>query len=161
MTPERAKIMSDFFCKNMQNEYTTTRRVLAALPDHQHGWQSHEKGFTAGALAWHIATADCYFLQGILEGEFSKPAKMGRPPTTAGIVEYYEKTMPALLERAQSLTGEQAAKELTFVTWTNPAVIFMNFSTQHTIHHRGQLSAYLRAMGAKVPSIYGPSGDEK
>ena len=161
MSPEKAKIVSDFLCKNLENEYKTTRRVLAALPDNQMEWQPHEKGFKAGDLAWHIVGADCFFLTGIADGAYGAPAKIERPKTVAEIVAFYDQHFPPLLERVQSLSGEQMAKPLTFAIFNNPAVIFLNLASHHSVHHRGQLSAYLRAMGAKVPSIYGPSADEK
>jgi len=52
------------------------------------------------------------------------------------------------------------AQDITFAMWTQPAVTYLSLDMSHGIHHRGQLSAYLRPMGAKVPSIYGPSADE-
>jgi hypothetical protein len=65
------------------------------------------------------------------------------------------------VEKVKQLGGEQLAKPLSFFGAFNfPAVYYLTFLSQHTIHHLGQLNAYLRPMGAKVPAIYGPSGDE-
>jgi uncharacterized damage-inducible protein DinB len=64
------------------------------------------------------------------------------------------------LAQAKTLTGEQLAKEIKFYMFNLPAVSYLNFAQVHSIHHRGQLSVYLRPMGAKVPSIYGGSADE-
>lgn len=161
MSPENAKIIADFLVFNIANEYKTTRRVLAALPEDQMNWSPNEKGFNAGDLAWHIAGADCFFLGGIVAGEYAAPAKVDRPGTVAEIVAFYDQHVPALIEKLKGITGEQAAKVLTFAIFTLPAVVFLNLANSHSIHHRGQLAAYLRAMGAKVPSIYGPSADEK
>jgi uncharacterized damage-inducible protein DinB len=59
------------------------------------------------------------------------------------------------------LPGDQLAREMSMMgVLTKPAVIFLSFLIRHTVHHRGQLSTYLRPMGAKVPSIYGGSADE-
>jgi uncharacterized damage-inducible protein DinB len=69
--------------------------------------------------------------------------------------------MPALLEKAKNLTGEHAAKTMTFAVFTLPVVVFMNLANSHSIHHRGQLAAYLRTVGARVPKIYGKSADEQ
>jgi uncharacterized damage-inducible protein DinB len=162
MSPEKAKIIADFLSSNLERECATTRRVLAALPDDQLNWQPHEKGMKAGELAWHIATSDCFFLRSVADGAFVMPGKMEQPATVAEIVAYYDENLPPLLERCKNLTPEEALKELNFRdVFVNPAVIFLNLATGHSIHHRGQLSTYLRAMGAKVPKIYGRSADEQ
>ena len=162
MSPEKAKIVTEFLAKNLERESALTRKVLAAVPADKMDWQPHEKGFTAGALAWHIASIDCYFVQGIVDGGWGPPAKMEQPKTPSEIVAFYEQHLPGLIAKAQDLTGEQAVKEITFMgKYTQPAVMFLNLATGHSIHHRGQLSAYLRAMGARVPSIYGQSADDK
>ena len=162
MSPEKAKIIADFCCANLERESSATRRVLAALPDDQMNWQPHEKGMKAGELAWHIATSDCYFLTGVVNGAFAPPAKMEQPASVAGIVAYYDQHFPALLEQAKNLTPDQAVKELNFAgIFVQPAAIFLNLCNGHSIHHRGQLSTYLRAVGAKVPKIYGRSADEQ
>ena len=162
MSPEKAKMIADFLCTNLEREYSTTRRVLAALPDDQMNWQPHEKGMKAGELAWHIATSDCYFLTAVVNGGFAPPAKLEQPANVAGIVAYYDENFPPLLEKAKNLTPEQAVKELNFRDiFVQPAAIFLNLCNGHSIHHRGQLSTYLRATGAKVPKIYGRSADEQ
>jgi len=162
MSPEKAKTIAEFLCTNLEREYPTTCRVLAAVPDDQINWQPHEKGMKAGELAWHIATSDCYFLTAVATGAFAPPAKMEQPANVAGIVAYYETSFPPLLERAKNLTPEQALKELNFRDiFVQPAAIFLNLCNGHSIHHRGQLSTYLRAMGMKVPKIYGRSADEQ
>ena len=66
------------------------------------------------------------------------------------------------LAKVRALSGDHLAKVVTVWggAYTLPCVTFVNFAIKHSVHHRGQLSAYLRPMGAKVPSIYGPSGDD-
>ena len=73
---------------------------------------------------------------------------------------YYDAEIPKAIEAVKKLTPEQLAKPVQFFAWTNPNVAYAQFLLKHTIHHRGQLSAYLRPMGAKVPAIYGGSADE-
>ena len=74
----------------------------------------------------------------------------------------YQVRMPAAIARLKGMPAEQWARELDmFGKWKMPAVGFLSLAVRHSIHHRGQLSAYLRAMGGKVPSIYGPSADTK
>ena len=76
------------------------------------------------------------------------------------IAALYQEKMPALLAQLKTMTGEQLAKQIQFFTFNLPAAAYLNFAQVHTIHHRGQLSVYLRPMGAKVPAIYGGSADE-
>ena len=65
------------------------------------------------------------------------------------------------VEQIRQMSGEQLAATLNFFGVAEfPAVVYLTWLSNHSIHHRGQLSAYLRPMGAKVPAIYGPSGDE-
>ena len=75
------------------------------------------------------------------------------------MIAYYDENVPALLEKLSTMSNEKLAAPIAFATWNEPAVTYLTLSLKHSIHHRGQLSAYLRPMGGKVPSIYGPSGD--
>ena len=161
MTPEKAKTIADFLATNMGHEQTITRKVLLALPDNQMNWSPNEKGFNAGDLAWHIATAEVFFLMGVVNGEFTQSKAPDRPASVADIVAFYDQNVPPLIEKAKNLTAEQAAKTITFAIFTYPAAVFLQLAGSHSVHHRGQLAAYLRTMGEKVPSIYGPSADEK
>ena len=68
---------------------------------------------------------------------------------------------PKRIQRLRSTPGEQLAKEVDFFGMTKgPSIWFLGLGNNHGVHHRGQLMAYLRAMGSKVPSIYGGSADE-
>ena len=67
---------------------------------------------------------------------------------------------PTAVQRLRELPGEQLAEQLDFFGLMQmPRAAWIGFSNNHSVHHRGQLSAYLRALGSKVPDIYGPSGD--
>jgi uncharacterized damage-inducible protein DinB len=109
-------------------------------------------------LATHIAAAEAFFLSGVIEGAFNWQQPDLKTP--AEVVAWYDQKIPALLARAAELSGEELAKPIQFAAWTQPAVTYLTLSLKHGIHHRGQLSTYLRPMGGKVPSIYGPSADE-
>jgi len=83
------------------------------------------------------------------------------PATVAEILQWYDGNVPALTEKLKGLTGEQLSKAINFYNlWNYPAAMYLNFWNAHSIHHRGYLAAYLRAMNARVPSIYGGSADE-
>jgi len=114
-------------------------------------------------LAWHLAGSEAWFLRGLLKAEFEleEPAQPADVKTPQDGITWYENNVPALLTQASALSAETLAARVSFFGMFNyPAVVYLNFAISHTIHHRGQLSTYLRPMGAKVPSIYGGSADE-
>jgi uncharacterized damage-inducible protein DinB len=79
--------------------------------------------------------------------------------TPAEAVARYKERIPAAVSRVKALPAESFAREIDFFGTKMPAVVVLSVVVRHTAHHRGQLSTYLRAMGGKVPSIYGPSAD--
>ena len=81
-------------------------------------------------------------------------------PDPAPVIEFYKKTLPGKLKALRDMPGDKLTSTMSFFGAMNwPAVQFIGFANNHSIHHRGQLAAYLRAMGSKVPNIYGPSAD--
>ena len=112
-------------------------------------------------LSWHIASAENVFLAAVNNGAFDfTPTE--KKKTMPEVVAFYKETFAKNLAGLKALSGEQAAKIIDFRGMMQlPAVAFINFSMHHIVHHRGQLSVYLRPMGAKVPAIYGESYDSK
>ena len=162
MSPQEAQTLGRYFAKQLEQEYQTTRKVLAAVPQDRLNVKLGEKGRTTAELAWHIVSGDRWFGRGVTEVDFSAWEPEGAPPPTAAeIVAQYEKDIPPLIERLKNMTGEQLAAPVNFMNrYTVPVVIVAGWWAHHSIHHRGQLSTYLRAMNARVPSIYGGSADE-
>lgn len=161
MNAEQAKSLADMFLQMIEHEMQTTRRVLAAVPEDQLNFKLGEKGRTARELMWHLAGSEYWFLNSIAAGEFPMEGERPAPATKAEILAFYDKEPPAALARCKKLTGEQFVKPVNFFNVFNlPNGMYLNFSMVHSVHHRGQLSTYLRAMNAKVPDIYGGSADE-
>jgi len=163
MTPEQASAMLAMACQEAAHESVTTRKVLAAVPVDKGDYTPAEKSMSAIDLAWHIASAEVWFFTSIADGAFPKGggARPEEIKTSADVVAWYDANHGPALERVKALSGEAAAKIVDFYGIIQmPAVAFMQFNVKHTCHHRGQLSVYLRPMGAKVPSIYGGSADE-
>lgn len=162
MTAEQAVFLRDFLLPGIEGEYRTTRRILGAVPDEQSDYRPDPKSRTARELAWHIVATDLDFLKGIAAGDFTSMVEVPNPTSSmAEMIALYDREFPAGIEQLRSLTGEQLAKMIHFFGVFNyPTVTYLSFLSNHSIHHRGQLSAYLRAMGSQVPAIYGPSGDE-
>lgn len=161
MTPNEAKVIADFLLPQIEQEVQTTARVIAAVPDERTDYTPHDTCMKAGVLAQHIALADVWFLESVAAGEFGAyPADAALPSSSAEIGKQYSEKMLDLAAKVKQMSGEDLAKPVTFHHITLPNVVYLQFLQKHSIHHRGQLTAYLRPMGAKVPSIYGGSADE-
>jgi uncharacterized damage-inducible protein DinB len=164
ITPEQAAFLLQYNLPAVKNEHRTTAAVIAAIPSANADYRPDPQSKTAAELAWHIAAAEHRFYGGVVAGAFDFNA-IPRPEggiTPENISKWYEATFAKNFEALTHLSGEQAAKILDFRgAFQFPAVAFVDFSLRHSIHHRGQLSAYLRAMGGKVPAIYGESYDSE
>jgi uncharacterized damage-inducible protein DinB len=159
MSPEQAKGISMFLLAAIEQESTVTRKVLAAVPAERSDYAPNPTNMTALKLSCHIPVSEIWFLNGIAAGNFP----MEEEPTFATPAEalaWYEREFPKAIEKVRAMSGEQLAAVVDFFGMKFPNVVYLNFCQVHTVHHRGQLSAYLRPMGAKVPSIYGGSADE-
>lgn len=163
MTPEQAMAVLQFHIHDYEFEIPTTRAALLAVPDSGAGYRPDPKSRTARELIFHIAGTEKWFLDSLAAGDFSspEPAMPEGPLTHADIVAWWEREIAAGLEKVKKLDANQAAKVLDFFgAFHLPTAVFMGWMTKHTVHHRGQLAAYIRAAGGKVPSIYGGSADE-
>jgi uncharacterized damage-inducible protein DinB len=142
-------------------EAEITKKVIAAVPDAASSYRPDPKARTAKELAWHIANSDIQFLDGIADLEFNMATPEHKPQTSAEVVAWYDENMKRGAARVAAMTPEQLLTPVNFYNVFNlPAVLYLGFLNNHTIHHRGELATYLRPMGSKVPSIYGGSFDE-
>jgi uncharacterized damage-inducible protein DinB len=163
LTPEQAALFAKMFLASVHKEYEITKRVLAAVPPEKCQYRPHPDSRSALELAWHIASVDVWFLDGFLLGKFEMEDDNmpGDFHDSTDVIAYYEDNFPSKLEKVGKLVPEFWATPITFFEIYNfQVVMYLQFMLSHTIHHRGQLAAYLRPMGAKVPSIYGGSFDE-
>jgi uncharacterized damage-inducible protein DinB len=162
MTPEQARFLLDFTLPTLKQETATTAKIMAVTPNANLDYRPSERCMPAAELLWHIASSDVMFLEGILSGAFGKgPEKPEHVTTPEQISVWYSRKMSAAIEKLSAYTPEEAARILDFYGFLQaPAAGIVTFAVNHSIHHRGQLSSYIRPMGGKVPSIYGPSADE-
>ena len=162
MNPEQGKFLCKIFCDTIQMEFETTKKVIRAVPDDKKNYKPDPKSMSAHELAWHLAGSEIFFLDGILNGKYEMSGEQPAPPPTIGaILEWYEGAHKDRIAKLQSLPADKLVQPVAFFgVMELPAVAFLNLMNLHTSHHRGQLSTYLRPMGAKVPSIYGGSADE-
>ncbi len=163
MNPEQAKFLLGIYLSSLRREGATTRKVLAAVPRDKGSYRPHPNSRSALELAWHLASADIWFLDSFLAGQFSMeddtmPADIA---DSADVVAYFDDEFESKLAEVEKLPAEFWVAPLAFFgIYNHPAVFYLQFMLSHSIHHRGQLTAYLRPMGAKVPNIYGGSFDE-
>jgi len=161
LTPEFAAGLRALMLDGIAREAEITKRVIGAVPDAKSEYRPDPNARTAKELAWHIANTDVQFLDGIADLQFKMESPEHKPETSAEVVAWYDENMKRGIERVQALTAEQLTTPVEFFGVFNlPAVAYLGFLNNHSIHHRGELATYLRPMGAKVPSIYGGSYDE-
>jgi uncharacterized damage-inducible protein DinB len=160
---DEVKLIAGYTLADYQRERETTKRVIAAIPEGKADYSPDSKSMSAFKLARHIASSELFFLNGILTGEFKSEDPMPASVRTTGeILAWYETSLNDAIESTKAASGELLSRRIDFFgKITLPAVGFLSLMLKHSVHHRGQLSAYLRAMGGKVPSIYGPSGDDQ
>ena len=165
ITPEFAVGMREGILQNFEYEVPVTQKVIAAVPDAKASYKPDPKARTAGELAWHLASEDVVWMHQIAEHKFVFPDtryEKEKPKTQKEMAEWYGKRIKEAMARVRKMTPEQLMTPVDFMGMMKlPVVMYLSMHMRHSVHHRGQLSVYLRPMGSKVPSIYGPSADEQ
>jgi uncharacterized damage-inducible protein DinB len=159
-TAEVASGVRDYLVKCLEDEHKTTLKVLENVKPGS--WRPDPKSRTAEEIAWHIVESELWFLDSVLAGEFN-PATAGGGPAPGGIavtISVYRERGPKGLAAIRNMSGEKLAKIVDFFGMQQPLFETLGFALVHSVHHRAQLSTYLRPNGGKVPSIYGGSADE-
>ena len=161
-TPEQASFLLQYTLPSVKNEHRTTRSVIEAIPQSNADYRPDPISKTATDIAWHIVTAEHRFYSAIVAGafDFSPIHRPDNVQTPAQIGQWYGDSFARNFDALTRLSGDHLARNIDFRgMFQLPAVAYLHFSLNHVIHHRGQLSTYLRAMGGKVPAIYGESHD--
>ena len=146
----------------LKNESRTTKSVLAAVPEGNLDYRPDPRAMSASELLRHIAVAENRFLECVTTGVFDSksPLLPAELTTPAEVAEWYESSFARNFDAVSKLSGEQLVRTVDFRgLFQRPAYFFLQLCLVHSVHHRGQLSTYLRPMGGKVPAIYGESYD--
>ena len=161
-TPEFVTSYRDMMVMSLTNEMQITKKVLAAVPDAKRDYRPDPHARSAWELATHIATTDLWFANGIADLKFgTEEESKDQPKTAAELASWYETELTRGINRVRNMTAEQLLTPVDFMGAFNfPAVMYLPFLNNHSIHHRGELCTHLRPMGSKCPSIYGGSYDE-
>jgi uncharacterized damage-inducible protein DinB len=153
----------------MEHEAAVTRTCLERVPAEKFDWKPHEKSMPFGRLASHIAEMFGWTpsTMDLAELDFSKmDYKPFEPKTTDDLLEFFDKHVAEAITTLKNSPDERFIENWTMrngeqVYFTMPKIAVMrSFVMNHIVHHRGQLSVYLRLNDIAVPSIYGPSADE-
>jgi hypothetical protein len=153
----------EYFQECFEAEKPKFVRVLRAIPDGQGDYKPHPRSTSAGDLAWLLASELRDACELLDRGEVNfvlRPA-----PSLSECVSEYERNAEELQKRLAAVDDSAWDRQARFVVdgtavWETTLGDMLFGFLFDAIHHRGQLSSYLRPMGGKVPSIYGPSGDD-
>lgn len=155
----------DLYLKFWEKEAPVTRKVLSRIPQAQSDYKPEPRSRTAREIAWLIVREEKLLVEGLENGkiEWVEPPV---PATVEEILAFYERHHNEVTQRLHKLAAMQWEAQIPFVVQGQEV---MRASASHfaweflfdQIHHRGQLSTYLRPMGSTVPAIYGPSADEQ
>jgi uncharacterized damage-inducible protein DinB len=160
-----AQSAKELFPSAYEREHATTLKVLRAFPAEQSAFRPHERSSAALQLAWTFVIEERMMLLAI-NGESVVGSGFPAPPDSwEKVLDAFQEQHARLLERLRSATESDYAGTVQFFVGPNqmgdiPTYAFLWSMLSDQIHHRGQLSVYLRLAGGKVPSIYGPSADE-
>jgi uncharacterized damage-inducible protein DinB len=153
----------------IKQEGAQTRRMLEAVPFDNPGWKPHEKSMTIARLATHIAEIPAWTSMIATLPEFditSVPLKRHQCSSREELLELHDKNIEQALSDLQR--SDDAALMTPWAFKRGEQVIFQlpriaairTLGMNHLLHHRGQLSVYLRLLNTKVPGMYGPSADD-
>jgi uncharacterized damage-inducible protein DinB len=155
---------------DLEHELRGTRAVLERLPEAQLGWKPHERSFPLGALAAHAANLPWWMLRILQDDAFdlAGPRPNLEPPASvAEVLERFDRNAAALLEGLGEADDARLAARWELrrggevVAATPRHAALRGFGISHLVHHRGQLTVYLRVLEVPVPGLYGPSADER
>jgi uncharacterized damage-inducible protein DinB len=154
---------------DLEPELAATRRVLERVPFDHWDWKPHEKSYTLGRLATHLAELPSFAEIIATSDELDLGATPYRSPTVGDLGELlalFDRTSASFRESLAALDPARLAAHWTMRMGDTPifreprAVLLRQHGISHPAHHRAQLGVYLRLLGIRVPGVYGPSADE-
>lgn len=155
----------EFFLKYWDKEANATRKVIGRIPQDRSDYRADPKARTAREIAWLIVHEEAALAEGLEKAKFEW-VEAPTPATVAEIVARYDREHGAVAKRLHAIPAAKWEEKMPFLFGGQEYMRETGYDMAwgfllDQIHHRGQLSTYLRPMGAKVPSIYGPSADEQ
>lgn len=162
--------MGQAFAQELEHEGAVTRKLLERIPDSTLGWKPHDKSMSMGRLAYHVAEVPGWIGMIVGKDVFEMTSGEGGPGEAKSGTELLRSFDEGLKGALSMLKG--ASDDILNSKWTMKvngqvtiempkAAVVRVWVLNHLIHHRGQLSVYLRLNQIAVPAIYGPSADEQ
>ena len=155
----------DMFMNTWEREFQTTLKILRAYPTDKLDLKPSDKSKTAKDLAWTFVAEEGVMIDGVCNGQIDFSKAPPPPSTFQEVITSYDSNHRANVNRVKALTDSEWNSTIPFMVAPKQMgqvrrgdILWM--AVMDNVHHRGQLSVYLRLAGAKVPSIYGPSADE-
>lgn len=162
-----ATTKTEAFLHELNAEYKSTRACIERIPESLFEYKPHEKSMKLGYLTLLVAEIPLWIKHMIVDSEIDFVTfKHASPKTTAEMVAHFEENMEAARKALQetddeALQGDFSLKSNGQVMYTAAKVADIGTTLNHWVHHRGQLTVYMRLNDIAVPSIYGPSADDK
>lgn len=154
----------------LRHEAIATRKMLERVPADKFDWQPHEKSMKLGRLASHVAEISHWTAATLTRDELDFETADYKPPTVtsaAGLVEVFDNHLAEALELLENISDEELMKVWRLrngdhILFELPKIaVIRSMVINHLIHHRGQLSVFLRLNDVPLPSVYGPTADEQ
>lgn len=163
--------INDALLAEFDHEMGMSRRLLERVPEADFSWKPHEKSYSLGALATHLSNVPTWtewITQQTVFDLLSIPAdaRPAMPADRAGLLAFFDRNVGAARARLAALTDPEylimwTLKRGGYIAFTMPRIAaYRSFVMNHSIHHRGQLSVYLRLRNVPLPAMYGPTADE-
>ena len=161
--------ISDILIAELDMESAGTKKVLDRIPESNLIWKPHDKSMMIGRLGLHIAELPDWIIRCLTSEEYNfgvGPYQPTFPSAKGDILRVFDEKLTKAKDAIRSTSDEQFAKHWKlrkgdFLIFDLPRPAVVRRQINHIIHHRGQLTVYLRLLGVPVPGLYGPSADEK
>jgi uncharacterized damage-inducible protein DinB len=160
-------MIADLFLPEFDMEMATTRRVIERVPTEKGKWKPHPKSFSMGHLAQLVANMPGWITNAVSQTSLNLAEYPGYSyENTETLIKAFDKHVKEARNVLASATDadlqvQWALRNGEQVYFTLPRVVVVRQHINHLIHHRGQLTVYLRLVDVPVPSIYGPTADEQ
>lgn len=163
--------LTEALLAELDYEMANTRKTLERVPEDKMDWRPHERSWTLGELATHIANIPSWTPMTLEHESFDlaedDSGEREAQSTVAGLLDVFDTHLAKARQALRAAADEELGKPWKLLhggeeIFTMPrAVVLRSMIFNHSVHHRGQLTVYLRMTGAKVPALYGPSADEE
>ena len=162
-----SNIKAQAYLQELIAEHKATRKCLETISETLFEYKPHPKSMTMGYLALLVAEIPLWIRHMIIDSEIDFVTfKHFSPKSTEELVKHYDENIEAAKQALQNTTDEELQLPFSLkangqLLYTSPKIIDVGTTLNHWVHHRGQLTVYMRLNDIPVPSIYGPSADDK